>query len=103
MKILTDYLGRQVRLTEERLAHILQRPQMSGMEPAIEATLQNPEQVRKSRTDEAVLLSYRYYTGTEVGDKWLCVVVKYSEEDAFILTSYLTDQIKKGEQVWPQM
>ena len=103
MKILTDYQGCQVRLTEERLAHILQHPEMSNMEAAIEATLQTPEQIRQSNTDETVLLNYRYYKGTLVGDKWLCIVVKYLEIDAFILTAYLTDKIKQGEQVWHQL
>ncbi len=102
MKILRNFQGRQVRLTEERLAHILQHPELSTMEAAIEATLKNPEQVRRSRTDATVLLSYRYYTGTQVGNKWLCVVVKYLDNDAFLLTAYFTDKIKQGEQVWHQ-
>ena len=102
MKILTDYQGRPVRLTEERLTHILQHPELANMENEIETTLSNPEQVMRSRTDETVLISYRYYTETLIGDKWLCIVVKYLEEDAFVLTGYFTDRIKKGEQVWPQ-
>jgi hypothetical protein len=36
-----------------------------------------------------------------VGDKWLCVVVKYRREGAFVLTAYLTDKPKKGKQLWP--
>ncbi|MDY6804379.1 MAG: hypothetical protein SXA11_11300 [Cyanobacteriota bacterium] len=101
MKTLIDYRDRQVRLTEERLEHILRHPELSGMEDEIDVTLRNPEEVRRSRTDETVLLSYRYYTGTLIGDKWLCVVVKYLENDAFVLTAYFTDKIKKGEKVWP--
>jgi hypothetical protein len=31
----------------------------------------------------------------------LCVVVKYAQADAFVLTAYLTDKPKKGEQLWP--
>lgn len=34
--------------------------------------------------------------------KWLCVVVKYAAEDAFMVTAYLTDQLKAGETIWPQ-
>jgi len=37
-----------------------------------------------------------------VGDKWLCVVVKYGTNDAFVVTAYLTDQLKKGAQLWPR-
>jgi hypothetical protein len=33
--------------------------------------------------------------------KWLCVVVKYAENDAFVVTAYLTDKPKAGEDLWP--
>lgn len=36
-----------------------------------------------------------------VGGKWLCVVVKYEENDAFVVTAYLTDKPKSGEDLWP--
>jgi hypothetical protein len=36
-----------------------------------------------------------------VGGKWLCVVVKYEENDAFVVTAYLTDKPKAGEDLWP--
>jgi hypothetical protein len=73
------------------------------MEASIAAALLHPEVVRKSRTDALVHLYYRYYTATIVGDKWLCVVVKYLEEDAFVITAYLTDKLKQGEQIWPSL
>jgi hypothetical protein len=28
-------------------------------------------------------------------------VVKYADADAFIVTAYLTDQPKRGEDLWP--
>ncbi|NJN22907.1 MAG: DUF4258 domain-containing protein [Leptolyngbya sp. RL_3_1] len=102
MAAFVDYQGRQIRLTDERLAHILERPEMVGMESAIQNALLQPEIVRQSRTDDAVHLYYRYRDQTLVGEKWLCVVVKYFEDDAFIITAYLTDKIKQGEQVWPK-
>jgi hypothetical protein len=40
--------------------------------------------------------------GTRVGDKHLCVVVKVQEEDAFVVTAYLTDKAKKGKLLWPK-
>jgi hypothetical protein len=101
LKTLQDYQQRPVRLTDERLAHILEHPEMKGMETAIGETLLHPAMVIESGADPAAELSYRYYTGTRVGDKWLCVVVKYAREDAFVLTAYLTDQPKKGKQLWP--
>jgi hypothetical protein len=74
---------------------------MAEMEAALEKTLRDPQFVIQSRTDPAAELSYRYFVGTKVGDKWLCVVVKYSANDAFVVTAYLTDQLKKGTQLWP--
>lgn len=97
MQILVDYQGRQIRLTDERLAHILEHPEMASMEAAIQAALSDPEVVRVSNTDSAVHLYYRYREGTIVGDKWLCVVVKYLDNDAFVITAYLTDKLKPIE------
>ncbi|MFZ4677003.1 MAG: hypothetical protein ACOYM4_15155, partial [Nodosilinea sp.] len=38
-----------------------------------------------------------YREGTIAGDKWLCVVVKYLDNDAFVITAYLTDKLKPIE------
>jgi hypothetical protein len=48
-----------------------------------------------------VRLFYEFYAQTIVGGKWLCVVVKYAENDAFVVTAYLTDKPKAGEDLWP--
>jgi len=101
MRTLSDHRGRTVRLTEERLAHILNHPEMRGLESAVTETLRNPTLVIESRTDPSAELNYRFYLGTRVGDKWLCVVVKYAADDAFVLTAYLTDKHKRGNQIWP--
>ena len=62
-----------------------------------------PQKVIQSPSDESAHMYYRYYFGTAVGDKHLCVVVKVvSFNDAFVLTSYLTDKIKKGVVLWPK-
>lgn len=102
MQILTDYQGRQIRLTAERLAHILEHPEMATMEAAICTTLQQPQVVRRSRTDDSVYLYYQHQTETMVGAKWLCVVVKLLPDDAFVITAYLTDKLKQGELQWPK-
>ena len=101
MKTLRDCFGRQVRLTDERLAHILEHPEMKGMEAEIERVLRQPQRVRQSLSDAGVRLFYEFYAQTIVGGKWLCVVVKYVENDAFVVTDYLTDKPKAGEDLWP--
>ena len=102
MPQISDFQGRLVRLTDERLAHILGHPEMAGFQGEIERTLSQPETVVRSRSDLAVNLCYRFYTQTPVGGKWLCVVVKYLVDDAFVLTAYLTDKIKAGDVLWPK-
>lgn len=100
MKLLYDYEGRAIRLTDERLEHILEHPEMRQMLSAIEETITNPEKVIQSISDREAHLYYRLYIGTQVGDKYLCVVVKIRQQDAFILTVYLMDTIKKGDVIW---
>jgi hypothetical protein len=100
MKTLIDFQGRPVRLTDERRQHILEHPEMAGMESALVETLRDPQLVIRSRTDETAPLNYRHYLRTLVGGKWLCVVVKYGDADAFVLTAYLTDKPKRGEVLW---
>jgi len=56
----------------------------------------------QSLSDPEAHLYYRFYFGTRVDDKYLCVVVKIKDDDSFILTAYLTDTIKKGEVIWPR-
>ena len=102
MRVYIDYRGNRVRLTQERLAHILEHREMSGMEPRIAETLSAPERVVESLSDAEARLYYRFYVGTRVGDKHLCVVVKVLEADAFVVTAYLTDKVKKGKQLWPK-
>ena len=100
MKILTDFQGHTVRLSDERWRHIVEHPEMAGMGAALEETLRSPELVIRSRRDPATALHYRYYLHTLVGGKWLCVVVKFGVIEPFVLTAYLTDKPKKGELIW---
>ena len=75
---------------------------MAGLESAIEETLRDPNFVVQSRTDAESTLHYRFCRGTLVGDKWVCVVVKSTDDDAFVLTAHLTDKPKAGDRVWPR-
>lgn len=102
MKVIRDCFGRSVRLTDERLAHILQHRELAGMEEEISRVLQAPAEVRVSRSDLTVQLFYEFYVKTSVGGKWFCVVVKYPPDDAFVVTAYLTDQLKPGVSLWPK-
>ena len=74
---------------------------MSALGEEIERVLRQPQIVRRSRSDSTARLFYEFYAQTIVGGKWLCVVVKYGENDAFVVTAYLTDKPKAGEDLWP--
>jgi hypothetical protein len=87
LKILKDFEGRSIRLTDERLTHILEHPEIKGMTRAIAETLSAPAKVVQSLSDSEARLYYRFYFGTRVGDKYLCVVVKIRDESAFVLTA----------------
>jgi len=100
VNILTDYSGRSVRPTDERIQHILAHPEMAGMESWIAETVKHPDLVVQSRTDHSVHLCHRFQETEKFGDKWLCVVIKYKPDDAFIITAYLTDKIKTGTVIW---
>jgi hypothetical protein len=88
MKKLKDCFGYSVRVTDERLAHILDHPEMKEMEVEIAKVVQQPQIVRRSRSDATVRLFYEFYPQTIVRGKWLCVVVKYITDDAFVVTGY---------------
>lgn len=98
---ISQVTARRIRLTDEGRQHILDHPEMAGLELAIEETVRSPEKVVQSLADPSAQLLYRFFQETIVGPKWLCVVVKYTLEDAFVLTAYFTDKPKKGEQVSP--
>jgi hypothetical protein len=102
VKVIQDCFGQAVRLTDERLAHILEHAELSDMVDELERALQTPSEVRRSRSHDALKLFYQFYARTRVGGKWLCVVVKYLPDDAFVITAYLTDTVKAGETLWPK-
>ncbi|MBI4312196.1 MAG: hypothetical protein HY681_10500 [Chloroflexi bacterium] len=73
---------------------------MATMLHSVGETLLDPDTVVLSSTDPTVRLYYKRYHETGVGDKLVCVVVKLSLEDAFVLTAYLTDKAKRGQVLW---
>ena len=71
MKTIKDCFGHAVRLTDERMAHILGHPEMKELGAEIERVLTAPQTVRRSRSDNAVRLFCEFYARTIVGGKWL--------------------------------
>jgi hypothetical protein len=73
MKVIRDCFGHSIRLTDERLAHILEHAEMAGMEDELERVLQTPTEVRLSRSDDQGFsrngLQYRLKAGETVWPK----------------------------------
>jgi hypothetical protein len=69
---------------------------MQARETAVQAILQAPDEVRRSRSDPAVFLFYRL----DQPGRWLCAVVRRLNDDGFLITAYPTDAIKEGQQIW---
>lgn len=96
-----DVFKRKIRFSFERKRHIeSNHPEMFREMNKINATLQNPDIVVQSKIDDKVELFYRNFKNTPVGEKYLCVAVKAIYDNCFIITSYFTDAIKKGELIW---
>jgi hypothetical protein len=100
--MLRDPQGHSVWLPVERWEHIIENhPGMMEFPRTIGETLQRPDAVRRSNSDpDTVELYYKRFPGTLTGNnRWVCVVVKRLEDDALLLTAYVTDAIKEGEEV----
>jgi len=101
MRIFKDLFNRNIRLTDERFEHfITDHPELENQDSKIQETLLNPDHIVRSRTDAEVELFYKLYPSTPVTQKYLCIVAKPEGPDAFILTTYFTDTVKKGEILW---
>jgi hypothetical protein len=90
-------LGFSVRCTQQHWDSIVRvkHPAMVGREGIIRQVLEDPEEIRKSRKDERVLLFYR-----RQGERYFSAVVRRPNGDAFLITTYPTDAIKAGEVIW---
>ena len=69
---------------------------MAGHEIDVKEALENPSEIRQSRSDVNV---YLFYQPERIG-RWVCAVAKQLNGDGFLITAYLTDAIKEGELVW---
>lgn len=70
---------------------------MRGLEDQVRKALILPRTIRVSKTDNNVLLYYRKYEAY-----YICVVVKRLNGSGFIITTYKTENIKEGNQIWPK-
>jgi len=98
--VLQDRFGRAVRLTDERITHILKHDEMAGQLNKVEETIREPDVVGRSQRNPDIHLYHKHYSTTPVTEKDLLVAIKVTQMEAFVLTAFFTDAIKKGERIW---
>ena len=87
-----------IRTTKSYWVRIItvKHPSIAKYEKQVKEALENPDEIRKSQQDEKVHLYYR-----KIGKLHICVVVDHTQEtEGYIITTYLTDRIKEGEQIY---
>lgn len=91
-------LGFRVRATRTywELIITIKHPVMAGHEEDVRETLRNPDEVRQSKSDPKV---YLFYKPERIG-RWICAVAKRLDGDGYLITTYPTDAIKEGVQIW---
>ena len=91
-------LGYRVMLTRDRWREILRykHPALARKEQAVRTCVERPTMIRESAKDPAVHLYY-----APAGRVHRCVVVAPADgEERFVVTAYLTKNIKKGKERW---
>ncbi|MGH8548278.1 MAG: hypothetical protein ACRERU_06700 [Methylococcales bacterium] len=93
-------LGFRVRVTHGywKLIVTVKHPVMAGREADVQGALTNPDEIRLSRSDPNVYLFYK----SESLKRWVCAVARQMNGDGFLITTYPSDTIKEGEQLWPK-
>lgn len=99
-EILLNYVGREIRLTNERWQHILSHTEMTDQRTRIVQTLAEPDSIISTVNDPSVHVYQRFYEKTPVTSKYLLVAVKMLEKDAFIVTAFFSARGKKGDLLW---
>jgi hypothetical protein len=91
-------LGFRVRVTAAywNVIVTIKHPAMLGREADVQDALQNPEEIRLSKKDSSV---YLFYKPERIG-RWVCAVTKRLNGEGFLITTYPTDAVKEGEQIW---
>jgi hypothetical protein len=91
-------LGFRVRVTRGYwdLIVTVKHPVMAGREEDVRSALENPDEIRQSKSDEDVYLFYK----AEREKRWICAVSRQTGDTGFLITTYPTDAIKEGVQIW---
>lgn len=96
----SSVLGGTVTLTGATWDDICRRKHrdMSGRLAEVQMTVERPDEIRRSRSNQLVYLYYR----VEAARRFVCVVTRSSGSGhSTIATAYTTTRVKPGDLVWP--
>lgn len=90
--VVEDRTGRAIRLTRERLNHIMQEHPDIGDAAEIARTIEQPTAIRSSDFDSGHV---KWFYRLRKNEKpYMLVSVKYLNGEGFIITAHLTKKIK---------
>lgn len=90
--------GVTIRTTKDYWERIIttKHPSIAKYEPQVQESLKDPDEIRRSQQDTKVNLYYK-----SIGKVYVCVVADHIDsKEGYIITAYLTDRIKEGEQIY---
>lgn len=90
-------LGVLIRITHSRWQLIVNQkhPEIKGKEKEIIKTIEDADEVRLSKKDHQVYLYYK-----KAREYFYCVVARHLNGEGFVITAYLTGNIKEGKLIW---
>ncbi|MEK6823797.1 MAG: PBECR2 nuclease fold domain-containing protein [Nanoarchaeota archaeon] len=89
-----DKTGRKIRLTKSQWKHINKKhPEVENIEN-LQETIKNPDKITNSPVDETIYYYYKFYKQRQKPNKFLLAIVKYLNNEGFVVTAYYEDKIK---------
>ena len=99
----TDNLGNQIRLTDERIGHIVNsHNEMTGRIHLVVRTVEDPDMVRIDPGSPSIRNYFRRLEGPG-STIHVRVAVVFDEDDDFVVTAHLIDRdrlMRRGELLW---
>ena len=98
MFVIETPLGVRIRTTKAywQIIAVTKHPSIAKYVNKVKEALEIPDEIRRSKQDPRVHLYYRY-----IGKLFVCVVADHMERTrGYIITAYLTDKIKEGEEIY---
>lgn len=89
-----DKKGRKIHLSSERWTHIRKKHPEVELYELIEETIIKPDKITDYDPDETILYYYKHYKHRPTSEKFLQVIVKYLNQEGFVLTAQFKPYIR---------